>query len=605
MTQSNLSFSRIFNPQAVMFAFCTLSGVEGLAFAAFLVSLIQRYGNGITRTQIGGITFVALLGAGFLVLGVLFYTRRGWPRAFADWLRRPRITAWVFVILALLLAVNLSAFIFLPGAGHVLHQYWISLAAIFLYLMFVSTQALVAHGLIVYNKRVEAFILRPFPQQTPKGQIVLNKWQKMSFVLISAFYLLIALYLLIKSPAPVNAGDTVDYLYMAGIPLSKWSLFFTNVRPWTVPLFYKLLPQLPGLVPHFQTILWAASWGLLAFLLARSLKPAWFQPIAYTITLLFSMTSPILLWNRVILSESISISLFALFVALWFILLKRWDFRVLMAIIILAFLWQNTREAMIYLLLMLTMILALVGIIRSNLRAFLVISIFFGVFIFYGMTNTERAYRYRFPLINILGKRILTEQRYLDYFVESGMPANETLLNLAGGYANSQDFAFFNDRRLRNFRLWLDESGRTTYLKFMLVHPEYAIQGPVRASSALLLGDYLAYREEGSPAWPEVLDTVFYPNQGLWIFTALGLTCFLAWTVTRPWKRTDLFWIPAVLLLLTLPYGWIVWIGDEMEISRHAILFSILVRLVSWMVILFFLSYLISTRTRSERVNAG
>ena len=88
-----------------------------------------------------------------------------------------------------------------------------------------------------------------------------------------------------------------------------------------------------------------------------------------------------------------------------------------MAIIILAFLWQNTREAMIYLLLMLTIILALVGIARPNLRSFLVISIFFGVFIFYGMTNTERAYRYRFPLINILGKRILTEQRYLDYFV--------------------------------------------------------------------------------------------------------------------------------------------------------------------------------------------
>ena len=596
MHHNNPSFTAIFNRRRLLIVFFFVSGIEGGLFALYLVSFFSIFGSHLTKTQLFTFLVISILSITFLGIAFFLLLNKRWKSAGFHRVKE-QSTVYLIIIVMIFLLCTLVFFV-LPGLSYAAYMYWLSLAAIFLYLMLVAAQALFVYGLIIYGKTVESFILKPFSKLNTTSFVKINKWYIASFTLITILYIGFSIYRLLQSYSPVLSGDSVDYLYMAGIPIKRFNLFFTNIRPWTVSLIYKLLPKSEDLLPIFQTTLWAFSWGILAFVFARSLKPAWFQPLAYTIVLVFSLTTPIIMWNHVVLSESISISLFAFLIALWMTLLKKWDFRILATIIIVTFFWQNTRETIIYFMILLTSLLVFIAITTPKLRPFLVVSAFFTLFIIYGLTNSNRAYRYRFPMINIIGRRILTVERYKDYFVEHGMPVNETLLSLTGGWANSQDFAFFNDPSLRKFRRWLDDSGMKTYAQFLINHPEYTVLGPLKASNQMLSGDLSEYASDSLNTFPYIIDEIFYPYRQTALYLFSGFVCMLGWSITQPWKRTNLYWVPLILVIIAIPYGFVVWIGDEMEISRHAILFSILLRLGILLSFILISSDLLSFLTR-------
>lgn len=109
--------------------------------------------------------------------------------------------------------------------------------------------------------------------------------------------------------------DTISYTRMASLPL--WKLGFwggRGSRPWTVPLFYKLLGNDPLWISIFQCGFSLLCWGLLALSVARAVRLQWLKPGAFAVILLFSLGADIIMWDAMMLSDSIALSLMALLI---------------------------------------------------------------------------------------------------------------------------------------------------------------------------------------------------------------------------------------------------------------------------------------------------
>ena len=128
-------------------------------------------------------------------------------------------------------------------------------------------------------------------------------------------------------------------------------------RPFTVPLFYKLVGNVPRAVATFQFLFSVACWGVLAVLVARAVQVSLLKPIAFLIVLLFSLSDQIIMWDSFLLSESIALSLMALLVASGVWLLEGWHWGKALFLVVVAFLWTFTRDTNPWVILMLAALL--------------------------------------------------------------------------------------------------------------------------------------------------------------------------------------------------------------------------------------------------------
>ncbi len=79
-------------------------------------------------------------------------------------------------------------------------------------------------------------------------------------------------------------------------------------RLWTVPLFYFFGGNAAGRVA-LQTIFGVICWITLAVQIGRVIETSAIRLVAQVVVLLIGLTAPVLQWNRIVLSESITISL--------------------------------------------------------------------------------------------------------------------------------------------------------------------------------------------------------------------------------------------------------------------------------------------------------
>ena len=103
--------------------------------------------------------------------------------------------------------------------------------------------------------------------------------------------------------------------------------------------------------------------------------------------------------------------------------------------------------------------------------------------------SLEQGQRWVFPFYNVMGMRILPVPEHVTYFSDHGMPVSPALYERTGKYASSDDSAFYNDPRLEEFRTWTYRSGKTTYIRFLLSHPLYAITAPALQFPDIFLKD--------------------------------------------------------------------------------------------------------------------
>ena len=301
------------------------------------------------------------------------------------------------------------------------------------------------------------------------------------------------------------------------------------VRLWTIPVVYFFGGTSGGRVA-LQIAIGAACWIVLAVQVGRVLQVRIIRLVAQAVILLISLCAPVLQWNRIILSESLSISLTVLLLATSLALARRMDVRALSVFLVVVVLWTFTRQVQAFVVFALAIPFIVLAWKRSDLRRVALIGVL-GIAVV-GVWGTVTALQTstvspgrlaatnpsEVQLAGIVQFRAVDDHGEITYLHDHGLPYTSTLkspppFTTVGQPVNVTQFADpFAEYRLADdpaFKRWADQKGQSVYLKYLITHPWQAVSQPVIHAPQLITmnPDYIA-----TPALPSWASMLIYGN---------------------------------------------------------------------------------------------
>jgi hypothetical protein len=540
----------------------------------------------------------------FLLWAIKF--KAGRVERLISFFEQPKQGGWLLAFATFIFVIAVSLMFWLPRHESV-GPYYAQLLPLLLWGTVSIAQVWIF--LIVAMRQTILQVIKDFFPIEREEQIypvrAVNKYLFLVLIGISLVYLILQLKSHLEVREAALIGDSWSYLYGAGLDLSD-PAFFSERRPWAILLVYKILGNSQSAIDFFQISLSTLAWLWLAWTFARSLKNQWGKLTGFVATLGLSLTPTVQLWNHTVLSESLSISLLVLILALFVRLSQGWKWQNLFWLILLFALWMSFREANAYIAIFIAFALLVMGFVRRTFRVYWLLTFFIGAaFLFnYQLSSAYGLPRWALPLAEVITHRILPNQEYLEYFSENGMPVTPELMALSGQNAINNNYAIINTNELKKFSRWLFNDARNVYVKFLLTHPVYTITSPLMDIKALLGYDYLEgfHIPDYTPALPEQVNGLLYPVGWFWpyLWGLLLPTGFILATNLRTKERV--YWIIVAFLLLSLPQLYLIWHGDALDVERHAVVMNIQFHLgILWLVIF----YLDTMLTKTPRTAAS
>ena len=427
----------------------------------------------------------------------------------------------------------------------------------------------------------------------PTDQIPLEKTDTRvitGLIIVSMFYLFAQGNAGIKVPGVVELGDTTSYLEGSMLPLND-PAFYSERRPWGILLIYKVFGGSLPAIGFAQLAVSTIVWLFLAWMLVGSMKTSAGKILGFLFILGTSLSPTVQIWNHAGLSESFSISLMILILALFIGILQRWRLLFFLALILCFALWVSVHEVNLYLGLLVAITLFVIGLMRRNYRIFLILSSCIAVILGINshFSSLYALPRWALPVAEVITKRILPVPEYVDYFSSQGMPVTPELLALSGRWAHSDNYAILNNPGFREFSKWLFKDGKAVYTKFLIAHPIYTFTLPIVNLDEMLAADFSHLIPGYQPALPGFVNEFFFPIRWFWIFiwiSALVVGYFL-WSGLR--EKTRVFWLLIMFFVFSIPYLYLAWHGDALDLARHASIASIQFHLGVWMLFAYFL----------------
>jgi hypothetical protein len=383
------------------------------------------------------------------------------------------------------------------------------------------------------------------------------------FVAAAALYL--ALTWLASRGVHVHVGgDTTAYEDVARNQL-RWGNIFSTQRPPIYPLLFRLLGFSRLAVVVVQTAASLAAWTWLAWVLGRGrVLPA---AVVFAVALYPGFAA----WNHVLMTESLEISLTAAAFACLLLFLDGtrpalWAFVAIMALKC----CLRSFDALLDLF-WIPIIAGFALFRRTSWLTFAVSSaLFLGCSIYFNAaTGTGADDVWYFALLDNIGKRVLPDPRWLSFFAAHGMPVNGALLSMTGKWANEDNWRFWTDPQLADFRHWLTAHGRAVLSAYLVQHPAetFALLWQHRdeafQAGAFRLGYYFDPAYE--IAWP--------PFGIVYAADTLGVAALLLGLALQ--------WVPHRLLVPSLtaagiwaslvPLALVAVCADPQAIDRHAL----------------------------------
>lgn len=410
------------------------------------------------------------------------------------------------------------------------------------------------------------------------------------------FALLLALRLSLRQPSSSDHwSDPADYLRQALWPITTLN-FWAGKRVFGFPLLLKIFGNHEPSVIAAQFALATLGWTVCGLGIASHIRTLWLRPVVFALIVSFSLTRDVVQWDFMLFSESLATSLFALQIGLWCLLIRayeigaaRWQQRgLLIALALVMPLWSFVRDTNAYMLLGVGAILALVLMLRwrrlPDRGAFVgLAALCVATFLLQNWT-ADHGKRWQFPLVNVLGQRILVDEQRTAFFAAHGMPTDELVMRYRDNYAHSHGNAVFRDDNMAYFRDWLDAKGKSTYMRWLLSDPLTAMREPFTDYKTIFRPPLGVYADQAGlkfPAWELTLTGWLYiraPEQ-----VAMGVVALLIAMGAAAWRFGRTVWlVPVSLALLIYPMMFLIWHGDAIEVGRHSFLVSMLLRFVFW-----------------------
>ena len=417
-----------------------------------------------------------------------------------------------------------------------------------------------------------------------------EKYLLTGLIVISLIYLLAQVSAGFRVPEAVELGDTTSYLEGAGMQLSD-PAFFSERRPWGILLIYKLLRRSLSAIGFAQLAFSTVSWLFLAWVLVGSLKTSVGKLLGFVFVLGISLSPTVHVWNHAGLSESLSISMIVIILAFFIAILQKWKWHFFLALIFFFALWVSIHEVNLYLGLLASITLFIFGLVRKHFRTFLVLSFSIAAMLVLNshLSSLYALPRWALPVAEVITKRILPVPEYLDYFSSQDMPVRPELMALSGRWAHSDNYAILNDLRLRKFSNWLFRDGKTVYAKFLASHPIYTLTMPLINIDQMLAVDFSNLIPNYRPVLPRIVNEFFFPIRWFWVYLLLSvlLIGFILWQSRR--EKSRVYWLMVLFFVFSVPYLYLAWHGDALDLKRHAAIANIQFHLGVWLLAVYYL----------------
>ncbi len=368
---------------------------------------------------------------------------------------------------------------------------------------------------------------------------------------------------------PDRLTDTPSYESVAHRALWDWR-FYAGQRGLTYPLFLKVFHSSEARTIA-QLIFSTAAWLLLAAVIASCVRVRWLRPIAFAVFLGFSLTTEVILWDELVISESVTFALSALLVAAWIMLVRSPRPRWAATVLVLTLLWAFARDTNAYVALVIAALVALT-LLRSEHRE-LKSALVAGLCVIFVLdyVSADAGKRWLQPMIDVVDHRVLQDSSMERYFV-------------AHGFDPSSNWPLGS---------WIRDRSRGVYGTYLLTHPGYTLIAPLHGRQQTLYStprnvvslvdpSIAGYNDNASHRFlplPKQAERILFPR-GVVLVCAL-LLLVLAGAGLVAWRAgPGLVWlVPLGILLTTYPHFLVAWHQSGVEVDRHAVEAALLLRL--------------------------
>lgn len=445
------------------------------------------------------------------------------------------------------------------------------------------------HGMLEYHqdyvsldfKFLRTFLLSP------------KQWLVAAILMLWAF----GAYTIFQSSYIQYSPDSFLYKALSGQPLTLNFLIRGDRSP-TLPILLKLFKSETAFV-CFQLAFFYLSWLSLFFMLGKVVRSYPVYLLLISVLAGLSIAQTFFSWHKLILTESISLSGAVLLLALLcrFMITQRISTLSVSLTLVAWVIWQFTRDSNAFFSLLVALgflVICSLSRISDNEnpkwkkgQVMAIVMCLFAAFQLFSINSSDR---WKFPLIDVIGLRVLPNEAMTKEFVAMGMPMNDRVLCFKGKNAVDckKDWAAFGD--------WLDSGeARDDYQHWLLSHFDTALitlfehWEPIWTSESILYGHSLE-----SPlslyatriALPRGQD--FLNFMGISFYAFALAVCVMLHHGFRHWTSVLL-----MFYAVNIPIAFIAFHGDALDVDRHTINVQLNTYLTSWILILWSLSFTI------------
>jgi hypothetical protein len=375
---------------------------------------------------------------------------------------------------------------------------------------------------------------------------------------------------------------------LTGVPLVwqdsagyQQSSLWAGVRPPVVPVFWGLTGT-PRSYVVTQTLISIVAWCFLAWTVAMLARPGWARVVAGSIVLTFASTMPLVIWDRSVLSESLSLSALALVFATAIRATQRVTWPRVAALVAASAALALVRDSLIWMVVGLALATAIYAIIHRAGREVLALAFLLLAVSGFAIAGQAAANRNIDVIAHVLFVRIFPYPDRVHWFADHGMPNEAEVLAFAHATKAHRGEAKVvwvapNDATVQPLVRWLRGDATAVYLEWLALHPGYVLTEPLREPErAFNNAGHLAFYAAADRTDLPIVNTVFDP--GAWVVFAVAVIAVIV-GVIRGARRER--WWRIVVLLGGLGVIEILgaWHGDGMETTRHGVVGNVSVRL--------------------------
>lgn len=375
---------------------------------------------------------------------------------------------------------------------------------------------------------------------------------------------------------PDRVTDTPTYEHVARLALWDWR-FYAGERGFTIPLFFKIFQTTESRAVA-QLVFSMIAWLVLAAVVARCIEATWLRPVAFAIILAVSLTTEVVLWDALLLSESVTFALMALLVAAWILLLRSPGPLWAVVVLVLSVLWAFARDTNAYVLLVVGVLVALTLLQPGRRRLKLVLALGCCAIFLLDYGSAQAGKRWLQPMVDVIDHRVLTSPAIDRYFIGHGFDPN----------SNWPVGTFVRNR------------SQGVYADYLFAHPGYTLFGPFHGhqqalystseNAASLIDPNLSiYNDNASHRFlplPSVLERIFFPRGIAVVLAVLALVLVGSGAIAWLAGWSLLWLVPIGILVTTYPHFVVTWHESGVEVDRHAFEAALLLRLATFLLAL-------------------